>query len=126
MCLNSLKRYRQKRRLYNGNRKGVARRKNYNICNGRLDIQTAPEFQDELDEIIGEEKTNLVLDLKEVDYVSSAGLRAILYIQKKLDTIEGSTMIVKNVCPDVMEVFEMTGFTEFLKIENSQEESHEA
>lgn len=94
--------------------------------NGRLDIQTAPEFQDELDEIIGEEKTNLVLDLKEVDYVSSAGLRAILYIQKKLDTIEGSTMIVKNVCPDVMEVFEMTGFTEFLKIENSQEKSHEA
>lgn len=86
---------------------------------GRIDTQTSKEFQDMLDEIIDEESVNIVLDFNDVEYVSSAGLRAILYAQKKINNIENSKMILRNVKDEVMEVFEMTGFTEFLLFEKN-------
>lgn len=89
--------------------------------NGRIDTKTAPIFQGKLEEIINSTKENnetinLVLDFKGIDYVSSAGLRAILYVQKRINSMSGSTMILDNVNSTVMEVLEMTGFTEFLTI----------
>lgn len=81
---------------------------------GRLDTVTAPS----LDNFIKEEvryDNHLVLDLKNLEYISSAGLRVLLSAQKKLQN-DGS-MKVKNVCEEVMEVFEITGFTDILVIE---------
>ena len=81
---------------------------------GRLDTTTAPA----LDKTIGENISgikNLVLDFKGLEYISSAGLRVLLSAQKKMKQI--GSMKVINVCEEVMEVFEMTGFADILVIE---------
>ena len=81
---------------------------------GRLDTTTAPALDKTINEDIGETK-NLVLNLKGLEYISSAGLRVLLGAQKKLQKI--GSMKVTNVCESVMEVFEMTGFADILTIE---------
>ena len=81
---------------------------------GRLDTITAPALDKTINEDIGDAK-NLILDVKGMEYISSAGLRVILNTQKKLQGI-GSMKLI-NVCEEVMEVFEMTGFADILTIE---------
>ena len=81
---------------------------------GRLDTLTASSLDKAINEDIGEVK-NLVLDLKNLEYISSAGLRVLLGAQKKMQKI--GSMKVTNVCEEVMEVFEMTGFADILVIE---------
>ena len=58
---------------------------------------------------------NLILDFKGIEYISSAGLRVLLGAQKKMQRI-GSMKLI-NVCEDVMEILEMTGFADILRIE---------
>ena len=81
---------------------------------GRLDTITAPALDKTINEDIGDTK-NLVLDVKGMEYISSAGLRVLLAAQKKMQKI--GKMKVTGVCEDVMEVFEMTGFADILVIE---------
>ena len=81
---------------------------------GRLDTITAPALDKTINEDIGDTK-NIVLDLKGVEYISSAGLRVLLAAQKKMQKI--GSMKVTGVCEEVMEVFEMTGFADILVIE---------
>ena len=81
---------------------------------GRLDTITAPALDKTINEDIGDTK-NLVLDVKGMEYISSAGLRVLLAAQKKMQKI--GSMKLTNVCEDVMEVFEMTGFADILVIE---------
>ena len=81
---------------------------------GRLDTTTAPALDKAINEDIGD-TTNLVLDVKAMEYISSAGLRVLLGAQKKMQKI--GSMKLKNVCAEVMEVFEMTGFADILTIE---------
>ena len=81
---------------------------------GRLDTTTAPALDKTISEDIGNTK-NLVLDIKGLEYISSAGLRVLLSAQKKMQKI--GSMKVINVCEAVMEVFEMTGFADILVIE---------
>ena len=81
---------------------------------GRLDTITAPVLDKTINEDIGETK-NLVLDVKGMEYISSAGLRVLLATQKKMQKI--GSMKLTNVCEEVMEVFEMTGFADILVIE---------
>ena len=81
---------------------------------GRLDTTSAPALEKAICEDIGDAK-NLVLDLKGVQYISSAGLRVLLGAQKKMQKI--GSMKVVHVCEEVMEVFEMTGFADILVIE---------
>ena len=81
---------------------------------GRLDTTTAPALDKTINEDIAGTK-NLVLDVKELEYISSAGLRVLLGAQKKMQKI--GSMKVINVCEEVMEVFEMTGFADILTIE---------
>ena len=80
---------------------------------GRLDTITAPALDKTINEDIADTK-NLVLDLKGLEYISSAGLRVLLGAQKKMQKI--GSMKVKNVCQEVMDVFEMTGFADILVI----------
>ena len=81
---------------------------------GRLDTTTAPALDKAINEDIGDTK-NLILDLKSLEYISSAGLRVVLGAQKKMQKI--GSMKVVNVCEAVMDVFEMTGFADILVIE---------
>lgn len=87
---------------------------------GRVDTQTAPDLQDILDSDLdnfeqNQTKVNLVLNMKNVEYLSSAGLRTVLHVKKRLDSFENdSSLLIVNEIPEVREVFEMTGFTDFL------------
>ena len=81
---------------------------------GRLDTTTAPALDKTVNEDIADAK-HLVLNLKGLEYISSAGLRVLLSAQKKMQKI--GSMKVKGVCEEVMEVFEMTGFADILTIE---------
>ena len=81
---------------------------------GRLDTITAPALDKTINDDIGDTK-NLVLDVKGMEYISSAGLRVFLSAQKKMQKI--GSMKVTGVCEDVMEIFEMTGFADILVIE---------
>lgn len=81
---------------------------------GRLDTVTAPE----LEKVVNEETADvreLILDMKELEYISSAGLRVLLAAQKKMN--KQGFMKLTGVCDAVMEVFEMTGFADILTIE---------
>ena len=81
---------------------------------GRLDTITAPSLDKTISEDVTDAK-HLILDLKGMEYISSAGLRVLLGAQKKMQKI--GSMKVINVCAEVMEVFEMTGFADILTIE---------
>ena len=81
---------------------------------GRLDTITAPALDKTISNDI-EGAKNLVLDFKSLEYISSAGLRVLLGAQKRMQKI--GSMKVINVCEEVMEVFEMTGFADILTIE---------
>lgn len=81
---------------------------------GRLDTQTAPELEKELDNVLSGCK-DLTFDFAELEYVSSAGLRVILKAQKAMNA-QGS-MKLTGVNDSVMEVFDITGFLDILTIE---------
>ena len=81
---------------------------------GRLDTSTAPVLDKRISEDIAE-NTHLTLDLKGLEYISSAGLRVLLSAQKRMKKC--GSMKLKNVCEEVMDVFEMTGFADILVIE---------
>ena len=81
---------------------------------GRLDTTTAPELEKELDALL-DGVTELVLDMAKLAYVSSAGLRVLLKLQKKM--VGCGKMTLVNVNETVMEVFEITGFADILTIE---------
>lgn len=81
---------------------------------GRLDTTTAPQLEEALHSSLGG-VTELTLDLAELKYISSAGLRVLLSAQKTMNK-QGS-MKLRHVNSDVMEVFEITGFSDILTIE---------
>lgn len=81
---------------------------------GRLDTTTAPELEAVLKESLDWVGT-LVLDMEGLVYLSSAGLRVILGAQKQMN--RQGNMVVRYVNDTIMEVFEVTGFTDILTIE---------
>lgn len=81
---------------------------------GRLDTMAAPELEKTLKDSIGT-ITELILDFENLAYVSSAGLRVLLSAQKIMNK-QGS-MVIRNACETVTEVFEVTGFSEILTVE---------
>ena len=81
---------------------------------GRLDTTTAPELEKELKSCY-DDCTELILNFADVEYISSAGLRVLLSAQKAMSK-QGSMKLV-NVSSDIMEVFEVTGFSDILTIE---------
>lgn len=81
---------------------------------GRLDTTTAPQLEAELKANL-DGVSELTLDMKELAYLSSAGLRVLLAAQKQMN--KQGKMVLKNVCETIMEVFEVTGFSDILTIE---------
>ena len=82
---------------------------------GRLDTTTAPELDEVLKGLFADGVNNLEIDLEKLEYISSAGLRELLFAQKSI--AEDGKLVVKNVNDEIMEVFEITGFSDILTIE---------
>ena len=81
---------------------------------GRLDTTTAPELEAEFGEDLNRE-ISLIFDMKELEYISSAGLRTLLNVHKKMMTGAGLKLI--NVGETVGDVLDVTGFCGILDIE---------
>ena len=82
---------------------------------GRLDTTTAPELDNDLKEsFTGTDE--LVFDFAALDYISSAGLRVLLAAQKVMN--HQGKMVIRNVKPEIMEIFDVTGFVDILTIES--------
>lgn len=84
------------------------------ILEGRLDTNTAPEFQAEVEPMLSG-INELTLDCKALDYISSAGLRVLLTFEQELEG-QGKTMQLCHVNDIIRDVFDVTGFLEILNI----------
>jgi len=82
---------------------------------GRLDTITSSKFTDEIEGIAIQSGNQVVLDFKHLDYISSAGLGAILTAQKKITALSAEMEII-NVNEIVSDILNITGFSKFLKI----------
>ena len=83
------------------------------VLEGRLDTVSAPELEQVIKETLPG-LTELTLDFEKLDYISSAGLRVLLSAQKVMNK-QGS-MTVTNVNETILEIFEVTGFSDILTI----------
>lgn len=81
---------------------------------GRLDTTTAPQMEAELKRSL-DDVTSLVMDFAGLEYISSAGLRVLLSAQKVMN--RQGKMVIKHVNETILEVFEVTGFSDILTIE---------
>ena len=81
---------------------------------GRLDTVTAPQLEKEIKEAI-DGVTDLTIDAAKLEYISSAGLRAVLGARKAMGA--DGTFAVRNLCSDVKEIFDITGFSDIITIE---------
>ena len=81
---------------------------------GRLDTMTTPELEKEMEKILPEAE-RLTLDFAGLEYISSAGLRLLLKAQKEMSKKGGMKLV--NVNAEIAEIFEITGFSEFLTVE---------
>ena len=83
---------------------------------GRLDTVTAPEFDQKMISIKDHSAEKIVLDCAQLSYVSSAGLRSFLTLQKNAQA-KGGKIVVRNMSGLIKEVFDMTGFTGLFNFE---------
>jgi len=91
---------------------------------GRMDAVSAPDFDTQVEERVDKGETSLVLDLSGLDYISSAGLRSMLTLAKKLKAKEG-VLVLCGLQDVVNEVFEVSGFSTIFEIFGSLEEAME-
>jgi anti-sigma B factor antagonist len=89
---------------------------------GRIDATTSKDLESILNELVGQNRSVIVLDLDGVTYISSVGLRVLLATQKKVRTKKGGVRLV-SLQPFVREVFEMTGFNRLFSIYSNQSEA---
>ena len=82
----------------------------------KIDISTGDQLTADLNALADKGKYELIIDMSDTVYISSVGLRALLNMQKKVNSHEG-TMIIRNACEMVRKVFEVTGFDKLFTIE---------
>ena len=88
---------------------------------GRLDAVSAVEADKEFNKILENDKNKLLIDLKGLEYISSAGLRVLLVVAKRIQQ-KGGKVTLCNLVENVKEVFEISGFSSIFKIFQSNEE----
>ena len=89
---------------------------------GRVDGTNAAEFQDDLIPVTEGSNQSVILDIGELSYISSAGLRVILLIARTLRS-KDATFIVCSPTDSIREIFEISGFSQIIPIHNSQAEA---
>ena len=85
---------------------------------GRLDTMTAPQLQEEINNTSLDDVETVTLNMRELEYISSSGLRVIMALYKSLNNSGGNLKIV-NVSSAIMELFKMTGMADYLDIEKA-------
>jgi anti-sigma B factor antagonist len=85
---------------------------------GRLDSKTSPEFEEKIVESSKDGAKNMIFDFKDLEYISSAGLRVILKATKEMKRTNG-VIVLCSMQDYVKEVFEIAGFDTFLSIEET-------
>ncbi len=88
---------------------------------GRLDAASSPQLEKKINSIIESGHFKLIFNFAGVAYLSSAGMRLMLSVSKKLKNLEGK-MVVCNLNEEVMDVIKMAGFNQVLEIYPSEEE----
>jgi anti-sigma B factor antagonist len=88
---------------------------------GRLDAATAPQLKQQIDELFDQGRLRLVLDLAQLEYIASPGLRVLIEARKrardrKVTDLEGGDVRIANLPPRIKEVFDLTGFTSLFEI----------
>jgi anti-sigma B factor antagonist len=88
---------------------------------GRLDAASAPQFKQKIDELFEQGRYRLVLDLANLEYIASPGLRVLIEARKrardwKITDLEGGDVRIANLPPRIKEVFDLTGFTSLFEI----------
>ncbi len=79
---------------------------------GRLDGVVAPQLHEEMSTIYGEKITNITFDAKNLEYISSAGLRVIVFVKQKLG--DNVRLCLKDASAEIKSVMELTGFSNFV------------
>ena len=91
---------------------------------GSLDTDTAPQLQDKIDQTIDSTVHMVIMDMKRLEFLSSAGLRVIFKLKKQMDNHEGKFMLL-NLQPQVRKVFDIIKALEGMNVFKSQEEMDE-
>lgn len=85
------------------------------VLNGRLDTTNADQFQKDITPLMEDPNPDIEIDCKGMEYTSSQGLRMFLMLQKSVSS-KGGKMVMKDMLPQVKEVFDITGFSNIIKI----------
>lgn len=102
--------------------KEAGKEKNMKIISleGKMDAISAPEFEDQMGEWLEQGETSFIINLGEVNYMSSAGLRSILIVAKKLKEQDGKLIFV-NLREEVQKIFRISGFSSMIPTYESLE-----
>lgn len=82
---------------------------------GRIDTTNASQFQQDIAPLMEGEHLDIEMDCTDMEYTSSQGLRLFLMLQKSI-IAHGGNLVLKNMKPQVREVFDITGFSNIIKI----------
>ncbi len=85
------------------------------VLNGRLDTTTADKFMQDITPLMQGDNPDIEMDCTGLEYTSSQGLRMFLVLQKSVTARKGN-LVLKNMKPNVKEVFDITGFSNIIKI----------
>lgn len=89
--------------------------KTFVVLSGRLDTSNADQFQKDITPLMEDPNPDIEIDCTDMEYTSSQGLRLFLMLQKKVTSCGGS-MVMVNMRPQVKDVFDITGFSNIIKI----------
>ncbi|GMB10807.1 MAG: anti-sigma factor antagonist [Candidatus Improbicoccus devescovinae] len=94
------------------------------FASGRIDSSNSFDLQSFFNDIFVTGEKKIILDFNKIEYISSAGLRVVLFIQKKINSLGvNASFKVINVAANVKEVFDMTGFSDIIMIKTQNEDS---
>ncbi len=89
---------------------------------GRLNVTTTAELEKVFSTLLSENKTKVLLDFRQLEYISSAGLRVLLAAAKQFKKVSGQ-IVLSSLAPSVKQVFEISGFTSIFPIFSTRDEA---
>lgn len=92
---------------------------------GKLDVNTTSELEKNLQDAIHSGSTKLILDLKELEYISSAGIKVFLKVHKKLDSMKGD-VVITSINKKIREIFSVSGLDNYFVLTDNENEAIKA